>query len=474
MDKEDDMQMTMSLVSDHLVPNLSGTSENGKINTHGNLLFTQQETSPSPNIFERTSSSAPVIQSQITQNYSSRMTSLYIIVFLNAFSVGLYIPCIPELLLKACEENLSRATLLQGRISSLGALLEVGANSFLGTLSDRNGRKPFLLLSLSGQIVNLAVICLYSEKIVSYFIGRVFYGITAAFLTVVNSTHATSCIGDMQHAEPQLASSFGMVGAAFGLGFAIAPGLSAVLSKFYSSIVPLYVSLLLEIFVFSYISYSFEETRLQLSTVDNHSRNIRHYLFSGIRLFLKNTSMVFFGIGILLLGMNEGIFTIIYMYCHKRFQWQTAQLGLFLSNVGLIALISQGLIIRWLVPFLGEQQTLLLSIVVDAIQFFGYGLATSGWWLFIISWLACISFCTFPALNALLSKTVTTEECGSLQGGIQSLRTITRIISPLLFSKLLRIGEFSMLPLGLPFWICSLFCILAWLCLFKACRRLSG
>lgn len=94
--------------------------------------------------------------------------------------------------------------------------------------------------------------------------------------------------------------------------------------------------------------------------------------------------------------------------------------------------------------------------------------------LFIISWLGCISFCVFPTLNSILAKRMMNEEFGMLQGGIQSLRTITRIVSPLLFSEIFRISVQYTLPLGLVFWMCSTFGIFAWFTMFVALKQIHS
>ncbi|GJQ12693.1 hypothetical protein GpartN1_g4484.t1 [Galdieria partita] len=400
---------------------------------------------------------------------SHNTKSLYILVFLNAFSVGLYVPSIPELLLDACVGDLSRATLLQGYISSLGAFLEVFSNSFLGSLSDRRGRKPFLLLSLFGQALNLLVICSSPKYIASYFVGRVFYGLTAGFLALINS-----CVADMSNFQPHLSSAFGMVGASFGIGFALAPSLGGYLSKSYNALFPLYASLVLQVSCMVYILFFFQETRARLSASENSLEHVVYHMVSGVRLFLSSNAMTLVALAIVLLGMNEGIFTIIYMYCRQRFEWHTAELGLFLSSVGIVALLSQGIFIRYLVGHFGEHVTLLLSIAVDALHFLGYGMATRGWMFFVILWLGCISFCVFPTLNSILAKGMVNEDYGLLQGGIQSLRTVTRIVSPLLFSEVFRVSVQEKLPLGIPFWICSVFCLSSWFAMYSALKRMES
>ncbi|GJD11826.1 Tetracycline resistance protein, class A [Galdieria sulphuraria] len=400
---------------------------------------------------------------------SCNMKSLYVLVFLNAFSVGLYVPSIPELLLDACDGDLSKATLLQGYISSLGAFLEVFSNSFLGSLSDRRGRKPFLLLSLFGQALNLLVICSYPKYTATYFVGRVFYSLTASFLTVINS-----CVADMRNFQSHLSSAFGMVGASFGVGFAIAPSLGGYLSKSFDTLFPLYVSFLLQVFCMVYVLLLFQETKIQISVSESNLHNIVYHMVSGIRLFLSSDAMTLVALAIVFLGMNEGIFTIIYMYCRQRFQWHTTELGLFLSSVGAVALLSQGIVIRYLVGHFGEHFTLLLSIAIDALHFLGYGMATRGWMLFVILWLGCISFCVFPTLNSILAKRMLNEDHGLLQGGIQSLRTVTRIVSPLLFSEVFRISVQYTLPLGIPFWICCVFCLAAWFAMSSALKRMQS
>jgi hypothetical protein len=93
--------------------------------------------------------------------------------------------------------------------------------------------------------------------------------------------------------------------------------------------------------------------------------------------------------------------------------------------------------------------------------------------LFVILWLGCISFCVFPTLNSILAKETVNEDYGLLQGGIQSLRTITRVVSPLLFSEVFRVSVRYTLPLGVPFWMCSAFCIFAWFTMRLALRRMT-
>lgn len=277
----------------------------------------------------------------------------------------------------------------------------------------------------------------------------------------------------MRNYQPQLSSAFGMVGASFGVGFAVAPSLGGYLSKTWDVLFPLYASLLLQVSCMFYIWFFLQETRTRLSVSENSLPNVVHHMLSGIRLFSSSNTMTLVALAILFLGMNEGIFTIIYMYCRERFQWHTAELGLFLSSVGMVALLSQGLVIRVLVRHFGEHTTLLFSIAIDALHFFGYGMATKGWMLFVILWLGCISFCVFPTLNSILAKETVNEDYGLLQGGIQSLRTITRVVSPLLFSEVFRVSVRYTLPLGVPFWMCSAFCIFAWFTMRLALRCMT-
>jgi DHA1 family tetracycline resistance protein-like MFS transporter len=366
----------------------------------------------------------------------SPMAFIFLTVFIDLLGIGIVIPVLPFYvkILEASGEawfTVNRA-LIVGALSAAYALMQFLCAPWLGSLSDRYGRRPVLLISLAGTGIGYLLFGASEYLLVlspwlmlgALFVSRILDGVTGA-----NISTAQAYIADITTPENR-ARGLGMIGAAFGLGFMLGPALGGVLST-YGLAVPVYVAAAMSFanVLFGYFvlpeSLPPERRATQVQGINPLSRVQRVLAQSEIRPLL---------IGIVLLNLAfAGMQSNFAVYSDRRYGMTAYDNAWIFATVGLVAVIVQGFLLRMLVPRFGEERLAMVGMVVMAIGFEGLAVAPTALWLYpAIVLLAIGSGMATPSLTSLVSRRVSAQAQGVTLGGSQALVSLTTVVAPLL------------------------------------------
>ncbi|WP_299599202.1 TCR/Tet family MFS transporter [uncultured Tateyamaria sp.] len=347
-------------------------------------------------------------------------------VMIDAMGIGLIVPVMPDLIQEVQGMGLGTAALWGGVLSTIFAAMQFLFGPLLGALSDRYGRRPILLVSLVVLALDYLVMAV-AGTIWLLFLGRIVGGITAATQSTANAYMA-----DISKPE-QKAANFGLIGAAFGIGFVLGPAMGGFLAE-YGTRAPFYAAagLAAANAVFGYIVLK--------ETVDDRIR--RPFAWSRANPFglFKHLGKLP-GLGpLLLVFFIYQIAFIVYpaiwaYYTAERFDWSPGMVGLSLSLFGISMAVVQGGLIRPMLRVFGERGAVVYGHIADVAVFLLIGFVSSGTWLLILTPLAALPAVITPALQSIMSQAVGDDEQGELQGALVSIAALAMIVSPLLMTS---------------------------------------
>ncbi|TMC58944.1 MAG: TCR/Tet family MFS transporter [Chloroflexi bacterium] len=279
-----------------------------------------------------------------------------------------------------------------------------------------------LLLSLFGAGIDYILLS-FAPTLAWLFVGRIVAGITAASFTVANAY-----IADVSPPERR-AQNFGVIGAAFGLGFIIGPLVGGVLGTF-GPRVPFMAAGALTLLNWLYGFFVLPESLAPENGRNFSLRNANPLATLGA---LGRYPVVLNLTAVVVCNNLAGLAlqSTWVLYNAYRFNWTALEQGLSLALVGVIAIVVQGWLIRVLQPRLGERRLLLISLVSSVIGLVLYGLATQGWMMYVIMTVTALSFLSQPAAQGLISNAVKPNEQGAIQGALTSMISLTAIVGPI-------------------------------------------
>ena len=347
---------------------------------------------------------------------------LFVTLVIYVFGIGVMLPVIPLLVKELSGGAVGRAATLYGALLSLYALMQFLFGPAFGALSDRFGRRPILLVSLAGLGIDYILLAL-APSLWVVAVARIIGGIMGASVAT-----ATAYIADITPPEKR-AANFGLIGAAFGVGFIAGPLVGGVLGEF-GSRVPFYAAAGVSLIAFFFAFFLLPESLDQA-----HRRPFRLAEANPIGAFivvLRYKSVLallsLFVIAQLAERMLEANWVL---YTAYRFSWTAAQVGISLALVGVLVVITQGGLVRVVVPKIGEGLTTKLGFVVAAVCMVGLAFATQPWMIYVIIVPYVLGWgLTAPAVQSLITREVPPSEQGILQGAISSAQTVTGIIGP--------------------------------------------
>lgn len=311
----------------------------------------------------------------------------------------------------------------------------------LGGLSDRFGRRSVLLVALLGSGIDFLAQGL-AWTLTIFFITRAINGLSGASMTIANAY-----IADVTPPKKR-AAAYGLVGAAFGLGFVIGPLLGGVLGG---------INLRLPFFVaagLTLVNWLYGVFVLPESLPEERRRKFewkranplgalhglgRYPLVSGLAVMMFLLSVAQFG-----------LHATWVLYTGHRYGWGPEQVGYSLFAVGVGAVIVQGGLARKLIPALGEKRALMLGLALGVASYVGYGLATHGWMIYVIVGIASFGGVAQPAAQSLITHAVRHDEQGEIQGALQSLNSIAGIIGPIIGGAVLGFSLSAKAPVEVP------------------------
>lgn len=347
---------------------------------------------------------------------------------IDVIGFGLIIPVLPRLLEELTGGGLSTAARWGGVLMFTYAGMQFLFSPIIGGLSDRFGRRPVILASLFAFSIDF-IIQGFAPNLGWFFIGRVLAGITGA-----SFTSGMAYIADVSPPEKR-AQNFGIVGAAFGMGFIIGPLIGGVVSYHFGVRAPFFAAAGLAMLNWLYGYFILPES---LAPENRRPFNWRRANPIGSLLSLRRypviLSLVASLIFIYVAGhANQSTWTYITM---MKFNWDERWVGYSLAFVGLMTGIVQGGLTRVLIPKLGQRNSVFIGLGLYALGFVLFAFATQGWMMFAFMIPFSLGGIAGPSLQGIISGQVPANEQGELQGALTSLISLTSIIGPLLMTNL--------------------------------------
>ena len=366
---------------------------------------------------------------------------LLITVLVDVIGLGIIIPVTPDLIRELSGSGLDRAAILGGWLTFLYALLQFACAPILGGLSDRFGRRPVLLISLFAFGVDYVLMGL-APNLIWLFLGRAIAGAAGASVTTANAYMA-----DVTPPEKR-AASFGLIGAAWGVGFVIGPVLGGLLGQ-YGTRVPFFAAAALALCNVVYGWFVLPES-LPVEKRRPFDWRRANPVGSLVRMARHPVLGAMIGVLVLYQIAHDANPSTWSYYTMERFGWTPREVGLSLGVVGVLIAIVYGGLVGPIVQRFGEQRTVRYGLLLMASGFLGYSLAPTGpvMLLFIVPFaVGCVAM---PALRGLMANRVAADEQGELQGAMTSLGSLTAIFAPLLMTRLFGVFAADDAPVYFP------------------------
>jgi MFS transporter, DHA1 family, tetracycline resistance protein len=375
---------------------------------------------------------------------------IFVTVVLDMLALGMIVPVLPKLVVDFLGGDTARAAEIFGVFGTVWALMQFVFSPVLGALSDRFGRRTVILLSNFGLGLDYILMAM-APTLAWLFVGRVVSGITAASFST-----AGAYIADVTPPEKR-AAGFGLLGAAFGLGFILGPAIGGLLGSINPRL-PFWfaagLSLLNALYGLFVLPESLPRER-RAAFAWKRANPV------GALTFLRSQSALIGLAGVLFLGYiaHEVLPSTFVLYAGYRFAWDERTIGLFMAGIGaggmFVGMVLTGRVVR----LLGERHTLLLGLLSGTLAFALYGLAPAGVFLLLGLPMQSLWGLGGPAAQGLMTERVHPSAQGQLQGALSSLRGIAGLIGPglftLTFAHFIGAGTVPHLP-GAPFLLASL------------------
>jgi len=399
---------------------------------------------------------------------SSRQAAIgfiFVTILIDTIGFGIIIPVLPDLITELTHGTTSEAARIGGWLLFAFAIVQFLFAPVLGGLSDRFGRRPILLGSLFGFGLDYIFLAL-APTIGWLFVGRIIAGALGASFTT-----AGAYIADISAPEKR-GQNFGVMGAAFGLGFIIGPAIGGLLGSFGSRI-PFLAAAGLSLLNWLYGFFILPES---LAPENRRGFDWKRANPVGSLLSLKRYPVV--------LGLVASL-VLIYIAAHavqsnwayytiEKFKWGPTMIGISLAAVGLLIAIVQGGLIRIIIPAWGQKNSLYVGLLLYSIGFFLFAIATESWMMFAFLIPYCLGGIAGPALQGIISAQVPPNGQGELQGALTSLMSVTSIIGPLLMTQLFSAFTGDSAPYYFPGAPMVMAGILTLISLVLAMRALAG
>ena len=380
---------------------------------------------------------------------------IFITLLIDVIGFGIIIPVLPKLIQQMIGGNLSQASVYGGWLMFAYSVMQFLFAPILGGLSDKLGRRPILLFSLLGLGIDYIFLA-FAPTIAWLFLGRIIAGICGASFTT-----GAAYIADVSTPEKR-AQNFGLIGAAFGLGFIIGPVVGGLLGQFGARI-PFLAAAALALLNWIYGYFILPES---LSKENRRPFDWRRANPVGSLLNFKKYPVILGLVGSLLciyIAGHAAQSTWTY-FTMEVLRWNETWVGYSLGFVGLMVAVVQGGLIRIINPKLGQKRSVYFGLVLYGIGLFLFSFATQGWMMFAILVPYCLGGISGPALQGIISNQVPANEQGELQGGLTGVMSITSIIGPPLMTNLFSYFTGNAAPFyfpGAPFFMGALLCIVS-------------
>ncbi len=401
------------------------------------------------------------------QSKKTALFFIFITVLVDVIGIGIIIPIIPDLIMELTGEGTAQAVIYGMWLTTAFAGMQFLFSPVLGEISDRYGRRPILLIALLGLSIDY-LIHAWAPTITFLFIGRFLAGITGASFTV-----ASAYIADISSPEEK-AKNYGLIGAAFGLGFIIGPGIGGFFGEFDIRL-PFYIAagLTFANFLFGYffVPESLAEANRRpinpLKMIPGVSlvslRNYKGVLLLIFAFFLANLA-------------GQALPSVWSYYGIERYDWSPKEIGVSLMVVGLLVAVAQGFLVDIVVKKIGKKQTIIIGFLLWTVGMFLFSQASQPWMLYAFLIPYALGGIAGPTIQGVISNQVSENEQGNLQGAITGLVSVTAILGQLIFAPVfyyfIRPETDNYFP-GAPYALAAILLFIAFIFAILAMKRMD-
>ena len=366
---------------------------------------------------------------------------IFVAVLVDSIGFGIILPVLPRLIMQLTGVSVDRAAVYGGWLSFVYALMQFFCAPVLGNLSDRFGRRPVLLFALLTLGCDYLIMG-FAPVIAWLFVGRMIAGVAGA-----SFTPAYAYVADIT--EPaRRAQNFGLMGAAFGIGFIVGPAIGGLLGGL-GPRAPFFAAGAIALANTALGYFALPESLPQESRRPFHWSRANPL---GTLVHIRRYPLVTWLLGALFLWQlgHQVLPSTWAFYTISKFHWTSAEVGYSLAFVGLVMAVAQGLLTRVLIPWIGgERRAAAAGMAAALLAYVGYAFATHGWMMYAVSLTTFIFALTYPSMNALASQQIPANAQGELQGAVASLYSLSSIVGPPLMTQMF--GHFSARSAGVYF-----------------------
>ncbi|MBF9029243.1 MFS transporter [Rhodobacterales bacterium HKCCE3408] len=346
---------------------------------------------------------------------------------IDAIGIGIVFPIMPDLMLRVGAGDIADGALWAGILMAAYAGAQFLFAPIVGSLSDAYGRKPILLAALGFLTVDYVIMAL-ADSYWLLLVGRTLAGLAGAtYIT------ATAYISDITPRE-QRAARFGMIGAAFGIGFVLGPALGGIAAGWHVT-APFWVAAAM-----AGVNVAFGLFVLPESLVPENRRPFGARDFNPFAIVIRAFRMPGLTIPLTAIAVFE-FANMVYptlwaFWGRETFGWSTLLIGLSLSAYGILVALSQAVVMPFAVARIGERRLLIWALVVSVVSLVGFGFTTALWAVVIFLPLASLSDLVPPLLTALAANAADEDRQGMVQGVIASLASLAAVVAPVVYTPI--------------------------------------
>lgn len=399
---------------------------------------------------------------------SAAIGFIFITMLIDIIGIGIIIPVIPKLLQELNHSDISEAAKLGGWLAFAYAFTQFLCAPLMGGLSDKYGRRPVLLISLLAFAVDYLVLA-FAPTIAWLFVGRIIAGVTGASIST-----AMAYISDVSTSENK-AKNFGLVGAAFGIGFIIGPVIGGLLGQ-YGARVPFYAAAGLCFVNFVYGYFVLPES---LKPDKRRAFEWKSANPIGALARLKKYPAI--------IGLVAAMFFMYFashavhgnwsFYTMYRYNWDERMVGISLGVIGLLVAIVQGGLVRYVNPRIGNGKSILIGFSLNAIGVILIAFAAQEWMVFVFLIPYCLGGLAGPAIQSEITNHVPADEQGQIQGTLASLNSATATFGPLVMTSIFYYFTHDSAPFilpGAPFVLAAILMIFAFFMAYKGLKKMKS
>ncbi|MCY3821331.1 MAG: TCR/Tet family MFS transporter [Gammaproteobacteria bacterium] len=366
---------------------------------------------------------------------------IFVTVLLNSIGFGIILPVLPELIVDITGDPVHEAARYGGWLAFAYASMQFIFSPMAGNLSDRFGRCPVLLVSLFVFGIDYLIMGL-APTLAWLFVGRLIAGTSGATYGIANA-----CIADLFPPDKR-AQNFGLIGAAFGVGFILGPVIGGFLGEF-GPRTPFFVTAGI-----AFANALFGLLVIPETLKEEDRRPFRFGRANPLGAFRQMGRFPvvagILGAYFLYMMAHDSLPAVWAFYTMDRYGWGPRDVGFSLGVVGVCMLVVQGFLIRKIIPLWGSRRTAYVGLMLAAVAFFGYALSPVGWAMYMWIVIGAGSGLIIPAMNGIMSRQIPANAQGALQGLLGSVASSTFIFSPVMMTQLFAYFSSPAAPVYFP------------------------